>query len=153
VDSPKPKSNTVDRESIRLLAIEFGVREAARRSGLNESTVKSWSSRGKWFTTAPVQAFNAPAIRQASNASKAGDVLLTELREHDRQTKLSLARSASRMAKDAEQANLRDSGHVHEVAKTAAIVHRWNQPQDAGILNVKVLAGGKAAFQVNQRGD
>jgi hypothetical protein len=38
----------VDREVVRVLAIEFGARETARRLGINEKTVLSWSHRGKW---------------------------------------------------------------------------------------------------------
>src|SRR5947208_13583687 len=56
---PKPNGRTnmnktqnkspVDRESVRLLAIELGVREAARRCGLSEDRVRKWSSRYKWL--------------------------------------------------------------------------------------------------------
>jgi hypothetical protein len=38
----------VDREAVRVLAIEFGARETARRLGINEKTVLSWSHRGRW---------------------------------------------------------------------------------------------------------
>ena len=39
---------TNDRESVRVLAIELGAREAARRLGLNEDTVCSWARRYNW---------------------------------------------------------------------------------------------------------
>jgi transposase-like protein len=41
----KPK---VDREAVRVLAIELGAREAARRVGVKESTVLSWARRYDW---------------------------------------------------------------------------------------------------------
>jgi len=48
----KPQAKpTVDREAVRVLAIELGAREAARRLGLKEGTVLSWASRYKWNLT------------------------------------------------------------------------------------------------------
>jgi hypothetical protein len=38
----------VDREAVRILAVSIGAREAARRLGINESTLLSWSHRLKW---------------------------------------------------------------------------------------------------------
>ena len=38
----------VSREAVRILAISIGAREAARRLGMNESTLLSWSHRLKW---------------------------------------------------------------------------------------------------------
>ncbi len=38
----------VDREAVRVLAIELGAREAARRLGLNRNTVISWARRYNW---------------------------------------------------------------------------------------------------------
>jgi hypothetical protein len=46
-----------------------------------------------------------------------------------------------------------DKAHcVHDVAKVAALVHQWDKEHPhPGILNVRVLAGGKAAFQITQK--
>ena len=38
----------VDREAVRILALSIGAREAARRLGIKESTLLSWSHRLKW---------------------------------------------------------------------------------------------------------
>jgi hypothetical protein len=38
----------VSREAVRILALSIGAREAARRLGIKESTLLSWSHRGKW---------------------------------------------------------------------------------------------------------
>jgi hypothetical protein len=38
----------VDREAVRVLAIELGAREAARRLWIKESTVLSWARRYDW---------------------------------------------------------------------------------------------------------
>jgi hypothetical protein len=38
----------VSREAVRILALSIGAREAARRLGMKESTLLSWSHRLKW---------------------------------------------------------------------------------------------------------
>jgi hypothetical protein len=38
----------IDREAVHMLALSIGAREAARRLGIKESTLLSWSHRLKW---------------------------------------------------------------------------------------------------------
>ncbi len=71
--------------------------------------------------------------------------------EHEQKTKLSLSKASMNMAQQAETAPLDKAHRVHDVYKTAAGVHRWDDRKDPGILNVAVLAGGKAAFQLLQQ--
>src|SRR6201985_1039220 len=50
-DIQTTKSQTkppISREAVRILAFSIGAREAARRLGIKESTLLSWSHRGKW---------------------------------------------------------------------------------------------------------
>jgi len=65
------------------------------------------------------------------------------LQEHERETKLSLARSARRLAKDAEEATLREAPYVHKAAQVASITHGWSQAEKNpnAILNVALLTG------------
>jgi hypothetical protein len=67
---------TIDRESVRVLAIELGAREAARRLGVKENTVLSWARRGAWAL--PKRNGQAQAaIKSAIKLQKRpGDVLL-----------------------------------------------------------------------------
>lgn len=44
-----PQALPVDREKVKMVALQIGVREAARQFELPESTVKSWSTREGWF--------------------------------------------------------------------------------------------------------
>jgi hypothetical protein len=44
-----PAALDVDHEQVKAVAVQIGVREAARQFGLLESTVKSWSKREAWF--------------------------------------------------------------------------------------------------------
>ncbi len=137
--APAPATQ-IDKESVRMLAIEIGVRPAARQLGLDEDRVCQWSHRGNWF---PAQ----PDVQRStvSTVSKPGDVLLRELQTHERETRLSLARSARKLAIEAESAELGQSSHVLNVAKTAGIVHKWNDEKQnvsfsLNVLNLNMLA-------------
>jgi hypothetical protein len=119
VASPIPQKQ--DHESVRTLAIAIGVRPAARQLGLNEDTVCTWAKREHWFEVPeqpPSKAIDVKALK-----AQPGDILLQEIAENGKETKLSLSRSARRMAKDAENATLRHSPYVHRVAQTAALVN------------------------------
>ena len=47
-----PAPLETDREQVRIVAVQIGVREAARQFGLSEETVKSWSKREGWLRDA-----------------------------------------------------------------------------------------------------
>ena len=136
----------VSKEAIRLLAIQFGVREAARRSGLNENTVVSWSKRHNWFTQPPKQTDAITAIKPA------GDVLLDELAGNERETKLSLSRYTKRASKDAENAKLRDAPYVKQVAQTAGITFKWNDREQNNntVVNIALLGVDPEAVRAVQ---
>jgi hypothetical protein len=96
----KPQTKLpVDREAVRVLAIELGVREAARRCGLSEDRVRKWSSRYKWLEQ------RAPKQQQAAVTvvTKPGDVLLAthkELGERSRTAILQAGAAAAEQARD-----------------------------------------------------
>jgi transposase-like protein len=61
----KPQTKPpVDREAVRILAIELGAREAARKLGLNENTVLSWARREIGTS------LSAPAARKQSRCNR-----------------------------------------------------------------------------------
>ena len=68
------------------------------------------------------------------------------LAEHERETKLSLARSARRMAKDAEQATLRQAPYVHKAAQVASITHGWGEKGKESWIGVKIGAFADPTF-------
>jgi hypothetical protein len=109
----------VSKEEVRLLAIEYGVREAARKLGLNEDRVRQWSSRHKWFSKPDVQ------NSVVTTVTKPSVVLMDELADNERETRLSLSRYARRAAKDSESATMREAPYVKAVAQVAGITHKW----------------------------
>ncbi len=130
---------TIDKESVRMLAIQIGVRPAARKLGLNEDRVCKWSERGNWFPALPdVQG------KTVSTVSNPGDVLLATLAEHECKTKLGLAKFAKHAIGQINKSvhPVKYTTEAHSVAKTAAIVHRWDaKEQSSGnvIVNIALL--------------
>src|ERR1044072_4680128 len=141
-----PKPLSVDWPAVRVLAVAVGVREAARQMGISQDAVRQRSKREGWLAspkTVTQRALAKPVTSVSPNALSPADALANVLQEHERETKLSLARSARRMAKDAEQATLRESPYVHKAAQAASIPHGWgNQDKNPNtILNLGVLIG------------
>jgi len=62
---------SVSREAVHMLALSIGAREAARRLGIKESTLLSWSHRLKWKL--PRRKVGRPPLELKASP---GDVLL-----------------------------------------------------------------------------
>ena len=142
-----PKSLNVDWPAVRVLAVAVGVREAARQMGISQDAVRQRSKREGWMACPKAVAQRAlakPVTSVSPHVLSPADALANVLQEHERETKLSLARSARRMAKDAEQATLRESPYVHKAAQVASITHGWANQQDKNpnmIVNLALLTG------------
>ncbi len=119
--------------------MEIGLRPAARKLGLNEDTVCKWAERGDWRISDKAKNGRPPV---STMSAQPGDVLLSELATLERETRLSLAKSAANMANQAQSAELKASSDVKNVAQTAAIVHRWDaKEQQTGnvVVNIALL--------------
>lgn len=142
-----PASCETDREAVRLLAIQFGVREAARRSGLSEDRVRQWSSRFNWLQR------STPEQQKAivTTVTSPGDIMLQELERNGHATKLSLSRFARNAAGKHERGPITKAPLLHKVAQTAAIVHGWQDkqgPQTNVMVNVALLGVEPGSVQV-----
>jgi hypothetical protein len=126
-----PVALSSQKEVVRLLSLEHGFKKASELTGVPYGVVRQWSVRGKWKTSQNVTSPVQTAVNNVQN----------ELQESERETRLSLARSTRRLAKDSETVSLRDSKHVKNVAQTAAIVHNWDQKaaQTNVMVNVALL--------------
>lgn len=125
------------RELVRILYLEHGPQRASELSNTRYDLVRQWASRYSWAEPRE-KALSQTVTRQV--ADKISDTLA----EHERETRLSLARYASRAAKDAEGASLRDAPLVHKAAQVAGIVHKWdneksNQTFTLNVLNINSL--------------
>jgi hypothetical protein len=141
----------VDRESVRLLAIELGVREAARRCGLSEDRVRKWSSRYKWLEQrAPKQQKAAVTV-----VTKPGDVLLATHKELEGRTKSGLARATARAAEEAAKAAkplpVSNTVHLRDLAASAARIFGWNNDDKPGVqLNQQFVITPEQLEQIRQ---
>ena len=130
---------TVDRGSVRLLAIELGVREAARRCGLSEDRVRKWSSRYKWLDqSAPKQQEAAVTV-----VTTPGDVLLATHKELEERTKSGLAQARARAAEAAatavEPLQISNTAQLRDLAQSAARIFGWNTDGPQVQLNQQVI--------------
>lgn len=134
---------TAIQEQVRILAMDIGVRPAARKLGLNEDTVCSWAIRYGWEIKPAKR--GPETIASKMQATTVGDAIRDELAENERETRLSLSRYAKRAAKDSENATLKDAPYVHKAAQVAGIAHRWgdNDKQSnqftLNVLNINSL--------------
>ena len=136
-------------EQIKVAYVSgIGLREIARKMNIPEGTVLAHAKRHGWTQQIEV------ATQQQSDAitpvQSVPQSIATILSEHERETKLSLARSARRMAKDAEQATLREAPYVHKAAQVASITHSWGEKEKNpnAILNVAILTGAEKPERV-----
>jgi hypothetical protein len=82
----------VSREAVRILALSIGAREAARRLGMKESTLLSWSHRLKWKL--PRHKVGRPPLDLKASP---GDVLL-DYKRRGGLTRMDMANIAARAA-------------------------------------------------------
>jgi hypothetical protein len=126
----KPQTRRpVDREGVRLLAMEIGASVAARKLGLNYNTVRSWAKRYNWGDL-PERA-GRPAIVPATDLQRPSDVLLQTHKELGERTKTGLARATARAAEAAGRAekpiDVSNTGHLRDLAQSAARIFGWGE--------------------------
>lgn len=121
-----PAPLAVDREQVRMLVVEHGVREAARRCNLNENTVLSWSDRGGWLDhLKPENQPKAPlSIRPttAIGAIKPVDAQANLLMECRGKTRIGLAKWSATSAGHLETLQGEEALAAHQAAAGVATV-------------------------------
>jgi hypothetical protein len=142
-----PKLN-VDKEAVRILAIEVGAREAARRLGLNEATVCQWSARYKWKLPVRNQhaVITAPfASKNDSNGSKSkptgAELLKADFKKLEERTRNGLAYATARAAEEAADLEhvLPRTQQMQQLSSAAARVFGWDIPTQNNTFNTLVV--------------
>jgi len=128
-ETTKPQTKPpVDREAVRVLAIELGAREAARRLGLNRNTVISWARRYNWKL--PRRAGRPGIVPATDLHTQPGDVLIATHKELEGRTKTGLAQATAKASEHAAEqdgaTNLTHSGKLRDLASAAARVFGWD---------------------------
>ncbi len=127
---------TVNREAVRILVADIGYSRTAEQTGIKRDTLYKWGQRYGWKVPVPHIQETVQSVQPIA------DIHSNELALHEKETRLSLARSTARLAKDAEHVTLRESKHVLNVAKTYEITHglnRGERHQANVMVNVALL--------------
>jgi len=153
-----PAAIPIDHEAVRVVAVQIGVREAARRFGLGEDVVRQWSSRENWFEKqrevdeavqlVKNERLEAMGLSPAVTNRSASDVL----RDYNGETRLSHAKVARKVAnslceKDPDELIL-NMPNVLGAAKHAALTFGWTSGSSGTSVRLDLLAG---TLQVDQQ--
>lgn len=144
---PVTEAEPIDKEAVRTLAVAIGVREAARKLGLDENRVLQWSHRGQWFKQ-PAKVQQPPTVTKNAVIAviKPSQALSESLEDDSKATRIGLSQ-ASRRAADHLKAQtgaqvLKSAKSMKEIASVASIVHGWEAKKDAGVqINLNVAIG------------
>ena len=134
----------VNKEEVRMLVADLGYQETEKRTGISANTLYQWANRFGW--NKPI--IHSQAVRTVRQSP--ADAHAEALREHERETRMSLARSARKLATEAERAGLAQAGNVHKAAQVAGIVHKWGSEEQAKSFTLNVLNMGSMDVEVGQ---
>lgn len=115
-----------DREAVRMLAIELGAREAARRVSVKESTVLSWAKRYDW----KLPKRKGGAISAIRLQSRPGDALIAAHEGLEGATKTALMQT---LAKAAQQVagkaalDISSTAQLRDICLAAARIFGWDE--------------------------
>ena len=150
------KPLNIDREQVRMLVLQIGVRPAARQLGISEGTVQYWCSKGKWLQsirdaqklppgmTTPIKPTNS------SNRAKCtileptrspAEVMTDELAAHAGRSRIALARAATRSLEVAAQAGvpIETAADLLQAARAASLAHGWDNQAGAKVRPMLTL--------------
>jgi Putative ATPase subunit of terminase (gpP-like) len=117
---------TADREAVRVLAIELGAREAARRLGIKESTVLSWARRYRW--NLPKRKGGGSGKNAITLAIKPGDALIAAHEELEDTTKTGLMQALAKAARQVagkEALDVSNTAQLRDICLAAARIFGW----------------------------
>ena len=154
MNKEKPHTKpTVDRESVRVLAIELGAREAARRLGLNPNTVLSWARRYDWKLL-DRRDIGRPAINPSALSLQSGDVLVDEHKRLEGQTKTALMQTTAKVATHSAQKpplDVSNTSQLRDLAQSAARIFDWGNNDKPGVqLNQQFVISQEQLEQIRQ---
>jgi hypothetical protein len=150
---PQPQTRPpVDREGVRVLAIELGAREAARRLKLNPNTVLSWARRYDWKLP-DRRDIGRPAINPSALSLQSGDVLLDEHKRLEGQTKTALMQTTAKAATHAAQKpplDVSNTSQLRDLAQSAARTFGWGEGGTTVHANQALIVTQEQLEQIRQ---
>ena len=107
-----------------MLAMEIGAREAARKLGLNEDTVCSWSARGKWKLPKRHNPFLP--LQASTQKATAPEVLLASHKELEERGKSAIARASVKSAEAHGSVDVPNAMALAQLANALGRVFQWS---------------------------
>lgn len=140
-----PAKLEIDREQVRLLVIQHGVRETAKMLGLPYQTVGSWSSRFGWIAALQTPAPKLPPSmsKPANGANNAPispvDAATEAYRDERVRARLNYSKAALAVSEEIAslpgKALLADGGQAFKnVVQTTAIIHGWQEQTQSRVV-------------------
>jgi hypothetical protein len=143
-----PAALDVNWETIKMLAQQIGVREAARRMGLPEDAVRQRSAREGWLRDMPRSQPLPPSVRKVvTNVTKAPEASINYLKDVLLETRTEHAKTALAVAKDMsswvqeQPSAMRDKDNAQALlsnAKHAALAGGWHDQVPTAKINLTV---------------
>ena len=121
-----------EREAVRMLAIELGAREAARRVGVKESTVLSWARRYHW----KLPKRKGGAISAIRLQSSPGDALIAARKDLEGATKTALMQTLAKTAQQVAEGDALDvsnTAQLRDICLAAARIFGWDEKPQAQV--------------------
>ena len=148
----KPQAKPTDWEAVRMLAIELGARETARRLGLKESTVLSRARRDEWNLPKRKGGATLKSADAITLQSRPGNVLLTAHKELEGRTKTGLAQATAKASEHAAKqdgaTNLNCSGKLRDLASAAARIFGWDANGTSAVTLNQVVVSQEQLEQI-----
>ena len=147
----KPQTKPpVEREGVRLLAMEIGAAATARKLGLNYNTIRSWAKRYKWDLP---ERSGRPAIVPATDLQRRpGDVLAQTHKELGERTRTGLAQATARAAEAAAKAEkpleVGNTAQLRDLAASAARIFGWDNDKGGGFILNQVVVSQEQLEQI-----
>jgi hypothetical protein len=148
---------SVQLEAIKTLVALHGQRKAARMSGINENTVRSWAKRYHWPSQNKIKLGQTNSIPTPTNSTQTvqvlqrnqsaiqapTDAIVNELERHKTESKRNLAAYLNGASVEALEVPRKLA--ITRKAKDLADMHSslWPEQKNAGnsILNIAVITG------------
>lgn len=141
-----PPPLSVHWPSVHALALQIGVREAARQFGISEEAALKRSQRESWIVDRPSSVPLPTSIRPTEKKDENGRVLTVltgpkatanVLRELGEKTRIGLAKGLAKGAAHVEQLDgeevLMNAKNIASLTKSASDVHGWSAAGPATI--------------------
>lgn len=139
-----PAPLAVDKEQVRMLVLNIGVRPAARELGIPEGTVQDWSAAGKWLEPTRPKAAQLPppaTLVHPTSPTNPADALANTLERCKGRTKVGLATWAAKSGEYLGQLEGEEAAAAHQAAAgTATVMSKLWPEQGPGSVRISMFA-------------